>query len=142
MTNGVSFLFQSEWRSKFLALNSNFLFLFFFLGDQIDHNQLEGGPNTLFSNLTRIWEPLKLNLTSDFANGGYFRQDINSKLSVFSLNSMYFFNSNEQIKDCDHEKSPGAIQLEWIEFQLKSARREGRKVLISQHVPPLGSDGE
>ncbi|CAG8537184.1 9313_t:CDS:2 [Funneliformis mosseae] len=110
--------------------------------DEWEHNQLEGGPNTLFGNLTQIWTPLNLNLTSDFTNGGYFRQDINSKLSVFSLNSMFFYESNDQIKDCDNKKSPGAIQLEWLKNQLKNARREKRRVLIAQHVPPLDSDGE
>ncbi|CAB4396477.1 unnamed protein product [Rhizophagus irregularis] len=110
--------------------------------DEWDHNQLEDGPNTLFSNLTQIWAPLKLNLTSDFLKGGYFRQDINSKLSVFSLNSMYFYDSNDQIKDCNHKNSPGAIQLKWIENQLKSARKERRKVFIAQHIPPLDSEGE
>ncbi|CAG8509345.1 17736_t:CDS:2 [Funneliformis caledonium] len=110
--------------------------------DEWEHNQLEGGPNTLFGNLTQIWTPLNLNLTSDFTNGGYFRQDINSKLSVFSLNSMFFYESNDQIKDCDNKKSPGAIQLEWLKNQLKNARQEKRRVLIAQHVPPLDSDGE
>ncbi|RIA85156.1 Metallo-dependent phosphatase-like protein [Glomus cerebriforme] len=110
--------------------------------DEWVHNQLEDGPNTLLSNLTQIWAPLKLNLTSDFIKGGYFRQDINSKLSVFSLNSMYFSNSNDQIKDCNHENSPGAIQLKWIRYQLENARKEKRKVFIAQHIPPLNSDGE
>ncbi|CAI2194249.1 5745_t:CDS:10, partial [Funneliformis geosporum] len=110
--------------------------------DEWEHNQLGGGTNTLFSNLTQIWAPLNLNLTDDFTNGGYFRQDVNSKLSVLSLNSLYFYESNEQIKDCDHKKSPGAIQLKWIEYQLKNARKEGRRIFIAQHVPPLDSDGE
>ena len=54
---------------------------------------------------------------------------------------MYFYNSNDQIKDCNHKNSPGAIQLEWIKYQLKSAREEQRKVYIAQHIPPLDSDG-
>uniref|UniRef100_A0A1D1YL13 Endopolyphosphatase n=1 Tax=Anthurium amnicola TaxID=1678845 RepID=A0A1D1YL13_9ARAE len=110
--------------------------------DEWDHNQLGDGPNTLFGNLTQIWAPLKLNLTTDFLNGGYFRQDMNSKLSVLSINSMYFYNSNDQIKDCNHKNSPGAIQLEWIKYQLMSARDEQRKIFIAQHIPPLDSDGE
>ncbi|GBB84220.1 hypothetical protein RclHR1_10840005 [Rhizophagus clarus] len=109
--------------------------------DEWVHNQLEGGQNTLFSNLTQIWEPLKLNLTSDFLKGGYFRQDINSKLSIFSLNSMYFFSHNERIEDCKHKNSPGAIQLKWFRHQLISARKEKRKVFIVQHIPPLNSEG-
>ena len=54
---------------------------------------------------------------------------------------MYFYNSNHLIKDCNREDSPGAIQLNWINYQLKSAREEGRKVFIAQHMPPLDSDG-
>ncbi|CAG8449758.1 16567_t:CDS:2 [Funneliformis caledonium] len=110
--------------------------------DEWTHNQLEGGTNTLFGNLTKIWAPLNLNLTSDFANGGYYRQDVNAKLSVLSLNSLYFYENNEKIRDCHHTQSPGSIQLKWIEDQLKNMREEGRVVYISQHVPLLDSDGE
>ncbi|CAG8663666.1 13051_t:CDS:2, partial [Racocetra fulgida] len=103
----------------------------------IEHNRLSQGPNDLLGNLSQIWAPLNLNLTSDFIKGGYFRQDIHSKISVLSLNSMYFYKKNTIVPDCNVTDGPGALQLEWFERELKSARHEGRKIYISQHVPPL-----
>ncbi|CAG8496467.1 15858_t:CDS:2 [Acaulospora morrowiae] len=110
--------------------------------DEFEHNQLTVGPNSLLSNLTEIWAPLRLNLTNDFYVGGYFRQDIDSQLSVLSLNSMYLYKSNLKIKDCKCKRSPGAKQLIWFETELKSAREENRKVYVSQHMAPLDSSGE
>ncbi|CAG8611210.1 22519_t:CDS:2, partial [Dentiscutata erythropus] len=105
--------------------------------DEFEHNRLVEGPNDLFSNLTQIWAPLKLNLTSDFLNGGYYRQDIHRKFSVLNLNSMYFYKKNKLLRDCDIMDSAGALQLKWLERELKNARDEGRRIYISQHVPPL-----
>ncbi|CAG8603264.1 2564_t:CDS:2 [Cetraspora pellucida] len=110
--------------------------------DEFEHNRLPEGPNDLLSNLTKIWAPLNLNLTSDFLKGGYYRQDIHSKLSVLSLNSMYFYKKNKLVSDCNITDSPGASQLEWLERELKNARGERRKIYISQHVPPLDESNE
>ncbi|CAG8439369.1 1380_t:CDS:2 [Dentiscutata heterogama] len=110
--------------------------------DEFEHNRLSEGPNDLFSNLTQIWAPLKLNLTSDFLNGGYYRQDIHSKFSILNLNSMYFYKKNKLLRDCDIMDSGGALQLKWLERELKNARDERRKIYISQHVPPLEDTNE
>ncbi|CAG8660522.1 30208_t:CDS:2, partial [Racocetra persica] len=104
---------------------------------EFEHNRLSQGPNAVLGNLSQIWAPLNLNLTSDFIKGGYFRQDIHSKLSVLSLNSLYFYKKNKIAPDCNVTDGPGALQLEWFERELKSARHEGRKIYISQHVSPL-----
>ncbi|CAG8745980.1 1593_t:CDS:2, partial [Cetraspora pellucida] len=50
--------------------------------DEFEHDQLPPGPNELLTAVQSAWAPLKLNLTNDFLVGGYFRHDINSKLSV------------------------------------------------------------
>ncbi|CAG8476525.1 2160_t:CDS:2 [Acaulospora colombiana] len=110
--------------------------------DEWEHNQLTAGPNSLLSNLTDIWAPLHLNLTNDFYIGGYFRQDVNLRLSVLGLNSMYFFDANSKVKDCKSKSSPGAKQLKWLEEELESARRENRKIYVAQHISPLDSSGE
>ncbi|KAF0342636.1 secreted endopolyphosphatase [Gigaspora margarita] len=110
--------------------------------DEWEHNLLSPGPNALLNNITEIWSPLGLNLTSDFTIGGYFRQDINPKLSILSLNSMYFYTENPLVNDCNKRSSPGAKQLKWLKSQLKSARKEHRNVYIMQHVPPLYIQGQ
>ncbi|CAG8703622.1 13263_t:CDS:2, partial [Dentiscutata erythropus] len=107
-------------------------------GDVLDGHRLAEGPNTLLDNVTEIWSPLNLNLTSDFTRGGYFRQDIHPKLSFLSLNSLYFMNENLEVSDCDKKDSAGAKQLKWLKFQLKSARKDHRKV----YVPPLYIHGQ
>ncbi|RIB01033.1 Metallo-dependent phosphatase-like protein [Gigaspora rosea] len=110
--------------------------------DEWAHNVLPAGPNALLNNITEIWSPYDLNLTSDFTIGGYFRQDIHPKLSILSLNSMYFYTENPEINDCNKRSSPGAKQLKWLKSQLKSARKEHRNVYIMQHVPPLYIQGQ
>ncbi|CAG8783991.1 733_t:CDS:2, partial [Racocetra persica] len=109
--------------------------------DEFDDDQLSPGPNDLLSAVQNAWAPLKLNLTNDFSVGGYFRHDINSKLSILSLNSMYFFPKNVQSPDCSVPNSPGEIQLKWFENELENAKHDNRKVYIMQHVPPINVTG-
>ncbi|CAG8494489.1 6796_t:CDS:2, partial [Scutellospora calospora] len=109
--------------------------------DEFAHDQFPPGPNDLLIAVKDAWTPLKLNLTNDFLIGGYFRHDINSKLSVLSLNSMYFYPYNFQSPDCAVPNSPGEIQLKWIENELENAKHDGRKVYIIQHVPPVNVTG-
>lgn len=119
-------------------ITKNLVSYFSYLYIYIAHNQLPKGPNDLFSNLSQIWAPLNLNLTTHFLNGGYYRQDIHSnKFSVLNLNSMYFYKKNKLLEDCNITDSAGALQLEWLERELKNARQEKRMVYISQHVPPM-----
>ncbi|RIB23918.1 Metallo-dependent phosphatase-like protein [Gigaspora rosea] len=110
--------------------------------DEFEHNKLPKGPNDLFSNLSQIWAPLNLNLTTHFLNGGYYRQDIHNKFSVLNLNSMYFYKKNKLLEDCNITDSAGTLQLEWLERELKNARQEKRMVYISQHVPPVDDANE
>ncbi|RHZ59346.1 hypothetical protein Glove_364g40 [Diversispora epigaea] len=130
-----------EWFTKYFDPKKVKIIPTFGNNDLLEHNSLEEGPNTLFSNLTQIWAPLHLNLTHNFNIGGYFRQDVNSRLSVLSLNSMYFYKENLLVPDCEKEDSPGSKQLKWIERELINAKEENRKIYISHHVPPLDSDG-
>ncbi|CAG8495112.1 2171_t:CDS:2, partial [Dentiscutata erythropus] len=109
--------------------------------DEFVNDQLPPGPNDLFPAVKNAWAPLKLNLTDDFLIGGYFRHDINSYLSVISLNSMYFYPQNLQSPDCSVPNSPGEIQLKWFENELENAKHDNRKVYILQHVPPVNVTG-
>ncbi|CAG8715754.1 14738_t:CDS:2, partial [Racocetra fulgida] len=103
----------------------------------LDDDQLSPGPNDLLTAVQNAWAPLKLNLTNDFLVGGYFLHDINSKLSILSLNSMYFYPKNVQSPDCSVPNSPGEIQFKWVENELENAKHDNRKVYIIQHVPPI-----
>lgn len=92
-----------------------------------------------------MWKPLNLNLTGTFTSGGYFVQDIvKDKLSVINLNSMYFFDSNDAVSDCNTSSSPGAVQMKWFENVLKGYQSKGddHQVYIMSHVPPLDDHGE
>lgn len=110
--------------------------------DGFDHNDL-GKKAKIFSKLESIWKPLGLNLTQNFAQGGYFVQDIlDGKLTVINTNSMYFFKKDDA-SDCDKEDSPGTIQLKWLESTLDYyAQKDGNhQVYLMGHVPPVDDDG-
>ncbi|CEG77435.1 hypothetical protein RMATCC62417_12186 [Rhizopus microsporus] len=110
--------------------------------DGFDHNDL-GKKAKIFTKLESIWKPLGLNLTHNFAQGGYFAQDIlDGKLTVINTNSMYFFKKDDA-SDCDKEGSPGTIQLKWLESTLDHyARKDGNhQVYLMGHVPPVDDDG-
>ncbi|CAG8445887.1 14605_t:CDS:10 [Ambispora leptoticha] len=119
--------------------------------DLFDHDQISGAPNVLYEKLLKIWAPFNLNLTEDFIRGGYFRHDLDRSqslsrfsqpLTVLSLNSNLFYKSNTLVRDCDKEGSAGAVQIEWAEQQLAMVRKEGRKVYIMQHIPPIHPEGD
>ncbi|KAI8351509.1 Metallo-dependent phosphatase-like protein [Blakeslea trispora] len=110
--------------------------------DAFVHNDLIKN-DKIFDQLESIWEPLGLNLTSDFSSGGYFVQDvIPDQLSIINLNSMYFFKKNDQASNCEKSKSSGAMQLNWLENTLKYyANKKSHRVYIMGHIPPLNDKG-
>ncbi|KAI9482810.1 MAG: Metallo-dependent phosphatase-like protein [Benjaminiella poitrasii] len=111
--------------------------------DSFDHNDVKK-KDSIFSKLKTIWKPLKLKLDSNFLNGGYFVQEIiKGKLSVINLNTMYFYKKNDEVDDCDESSSAAAIQMKWLEAQLKTfAKKKGKhQAYIMGHVPPIDDDG-
>ncbi|KAG2184407.1 hypothetical protein INT43_000316, partial [Umbelopsis isabellina] len=110
--------------------------------DMFDHNDLNLASKDKLSkellvDLNGVWKPLGLNLGSSFSTGGYFAQEISGGPTVLSLNSMYFFNKNDGVPDCDTAGSAGATELQWLEAQLKSAKSANKKVYLMSHVPPV-----
>ncbi|KAG0192294.1 Endopolyphosphatase [Apophysomyces sp. BC1034] len=104
--------------------------------DMPDHNQI-GADDSLYGILQNMWAPFQLNLTESFHEGGYFVQDnVVPGLRIINVNSMLFFHKNDVVKDCDKKKSPGAVQLVWLENILEQSRQSGSKVYILSHVPP------
>jgi hypothetical protein len=94
--------------------------------------------------LKTIWQPLGLNLATVFSSGGYFVQDIiQDQLSVINLNSMYFYEKNDEVSDCDSSSSAGAVQLKWLEGVLQKYQKKSgnHQVYMMSHVPPIDDDG-
>ncbi|GAA5813317.1 hypothetical protein MFLAVUS_006794 [Mucor flavus] len=111
--------------------------------DGFNHNDVVKN-DKIFSTLKSIWKPLDLNLTSSFTSGGYYVQDVvPNKLSIINLNSMYFFKKNDEVSDCSSSTSPGAIQMKWLERNLKFYQKKGNnhQVYLMGHVPPIDDDG-
>lgn len=71
-----------------------------------------------------------------FKRGGYFAVDVVPGIRVLSINSLYFFGSNDVVSACGDPTSPGARHVKWMRHQLKKARKDGVKVIIIGHVPP------
>jgi hypothetical protein len=115
----------------------------------------------------KIWKPLFANedpetfsnIQSTFLKGGFFSKTvIPDTLTVLSVNTLSFFVSNGMVTDCTpikyHDSGfgdleplvgstvPGDVQLLWLDSQLKQARKDGRKVIVIGHVPPVTHDGE
>ncbi len=78
-------------------------------------------------------------IKSTFINGGYYRADINSSLSVLSVNTMYF-----DLNDNSLHNGEQVLVNNWFEYELSLAKTESRKVIITAHVyaGQSASDGE
>ncbi|RUS26548.1 hypothetical protein BC938DRAFT_470626 [Jimgerdemannia flammicorona] len=101
--------------------------------DEYLHDQIAFGPQSLLTNLTKLWAPFNLNLGKTFANSGYFTQDIlPGKLQVISMNTVYFYAKNLLVSDCDKAGSAGDVQLQWIQTNLQKARHSHYNVYLMQ----------
>ncbi|KAJ5938118.1 hypothetical protein N7454_004460 [Penicillium verhagenii] len=72
-----------------------------------------------------------------FVEGGWFTSEvIPGKLSVISLNTMYFFDSNSAVDGCADKSEPGYEHMEWLRVQLEILRSRHMKAILIGHVPP------
>lgn len=71
-----------------------------------------------------------------FRQGGYFAVNVLSGIRVLSLNTLYFFESNDQVLACNDPKSAGKRHLEWMREELIRAREMQARVYMIGHVPP------
>lgn len=67
---------------------------------------------------------------------------IPNKLAVFSLNTMYFFQSNAAVDGCAAKSEAGYRQMEWLRIQLQFMRDRGMKAIMIGHVPPARTDAK
>jgi hypothetical protein len=60
---------------------------------------------------------------------GYYRADVTPTITVLSLNSMYFDYSDNSTHGGEQ-----TILQNWFTYELSTAKAQGRKVIITDHV--------
>ncbi|KAK1490470.1 calcineurin-like phosphoesterase [Colletotrichum cuscutae] len=112
--------------------------------DILPHNILLPGPNKWLGYYAEIWKRfIPEEQRHSFEFGGWFYTEvIPKKLAVFSLNTLYFFDRNAGVDDCQQPSEPGFKQMEWLRVQLEFLRERGMKAILMGHVPPARTDSK
>jgi endopolyphosphatase len=112
--------------------------------DILPHNIFEPGPNKWTKSYTSVWKKfIPEEQRHSFERGGWFLVEvIRDRLAVFSLNTLYFFDSNSAVDGCDAKSEPGYEHMEWLRVQLQLLRERGMKAIITGHVPPARTDSK
>ncbi|KID88021.1 Endopolyphosphatase [Metarhizium guizhouense ARSEF 977] len=112
--------------------------------DFLPHNIMYPGPNHWFTAYGEIWDRfIPEEQRHSFQFGGWFHVDvIPGKLTVFSLNTMYFFDRNAAVDGCALPSEPGYKHMEWLRVQLDLMRQTGTKAILMGHVPPARTDSK
>ena len=112
--------------------------------DILPHNILAKGPNRWTKRYTSIWNKfIPEEQRHGFERGGWFYVEvIPNNLAVFSLNTMYFFDSNSAVDGCADRSEPGYEQMEWLRIQLQFLRERGMKAIMMGHVPPARTESK
>lgn len=112
--------------------------------DFLPHNIMYPGPNRWFAAYADIWKRfIPEEQRHSFQFGGWFHVDvIPGKLTVFSLNTMYFFDRNAAVDGCAAPSEPGYQHMEWLRVQLGLVRKMGAKAILIGHVPPARTDSK
>lgn len=112
--------------------------------DILPHNILLSGPNRWLKEYTDIWRNfIPEEQRHGFERGGwYYVEVIPGKLSVFSLNTLYFFKNNAGVDGCALRSEPGYEHMEWLRIQLQFMRDRGMKAILMGHVPPARTNSK
>lgn len=112
--------------------------------DILPHNVFTAGPNKWTRKYLTIWEQfVPQEQRHSFAKGGwFFTEVIPNKLAVFSLNTLYFFDSNGAVDGCAAPTEPGYEHFEWLRVQLQFLRERKMKAILMGHVPPARTDSK
>lgn len=110
--------------------------------DVLPHNIFREGPNTWTKHFAHIWDSfIPEAQRHTFQQGGFFYTEvIPNHLAVFSLNTLYFFDSNSYVDGCDAKSEPGYAHMEWLRIQLQIMRQRGMKAIMMGHVPPARTE--
>ncbi|KAI4270851.1 MAG: hypothetical protein LQ337_006425 [Flavoplaca oasis] len=106
--------------------------------DILPHNIFTQGPNRWTKDYSHVWQKfIPEEQRHGFERGGWFFVEvIPNKLAVISLNTLYFFNSNNAVDGCASKSEPGYEHFEWLRIQLQFFRQRGMKAILMGHVPP------
>ncbi|KIW31352.1 uncharacterized protein PV07_03009 [Cladophialophora immunda] len=112
--------------------------------DILPHNIFTPGPNKWTRTYLDVWDRfIPQAQRHSFARGGwFFTEVIPNKLAVFSLNTLYFFDSNSAVDGCDLKSEPGYEHMEWLRIQLQFLRDRGMKAILIGHVPPARTESK
>ena len=112
--------------------------------DILPHNIFTQGPNRWTKRYLKIWRKfIPEEQRHGFERGGWFFVEvIPEKLAVFSINTLYFFDSNTAVDGCGDESEPGYEQMEWLRIQLQLLRHRGMKAILMGHVPPARTENK
>ncbi|KAI9779117.1 MAG: Endopolyphosphatase [Peltula sp. TS41687] len=112
--------------------------------DIMPHNVFSPGPNRWTRKFLGIWKRfIPEEQRHSFERGGWFYVEvIPNQLAAFSLNTLYFFDSNPESNGCGSPSDPGYEQVEWLRIQLQFIRRRGMKAIIIGHVPPARTESK
>ncbi|KAI3404783.2 PPN1 [Candida oxycetoniae] len=106
--------------------------------DVFPHNLFSIGPTLQTRELYQIWQKfIPQSQLHIFNRGAYFfKEVIPGQLVVLSINTLYWFQSNPLVDNCDERTEPGYKLFEWLGYVLKEIRARKMKVWFSGHVPP------
>ena len=112
--------------------------------DILPHNIFTPGPNKWTRKYTSVWRKfIPEEQRHSFTRGGWFSVEvIPRRLAVFSLNTLYFFDSNTAVDGCAAKSEPGYEQMEWLRIQLQFLRQRGMKAIMTGHVPPARTESK
>ena len=112
--------------------------------DIMPHNIMEPGPNKWTQKYLSVWKRfIPEEQRHGFSTGGWFSVEvIPNHLTVFSLNTMYFFEHNTAVDGCAEKSEPGYQQMEWLRIQLQFIRNRGMKAILMGHVPPARTEAK
>ncbi|KAJ6109214.1 Endopolyphosphatase Ppn1p-related protein [Penicillium sp. IBT 16267x] len=109
--------------------------------DIAPHNIFMDGPNIWTRRYSELWRHfIPEDQRHSFVEGGWFTSEvIPGKLSVISLNTMYFYDSNSAVDGCAAKSEPGYEHMEWLRVQLELLRSRNMKAILMGHVAPAHS---
>lgn len=112
--------------------------------DMMPHNIMQPGPNKWTEKYLSVWRKfIPEEQRHGFSTGGWFSVEvIPNHLTVFSLNTMYFFEHNTAVDGCADNSEPGYHQMEWLRIQLRFIRQRGMKAILIGHVPPARTEAK
>lgn len=106
--------------------------------DVYPHNMFATGPTLQTREFYKIWNKfIPQSQFHTFLRGAYFFSEVvPDMLAILSVNTMYLFQSNPLVDNCDSRKQPGYHLFVWLGYVLRELRARGMKVWLIGHVPP------